>query len=173
VTSLTLDQAIPVVQNLAERKAGAFVRRRRLAIDECEDVQSHLVLTFIARWPKFDGERASVRTFASRLMDKELTSVLRYRLAQGRQPCELPVPYNGPAAALIHQFRIDLERAMAPLPAVVRETASALAWYSAVDAAGVIGCSRQMIGRRKRQIRDALLAAGIGPNYFARGNTVQ
>ena len=173
MTSLTLDQAIPVVQNLAERKAGAFVRRRRLAIDECEDVQSHLVLTFIARWPKFDGERASVQTFASRLMDKELTSVLRYRLAQGRQPRELPVPYNGPAAALIHQFRIDLERAMAPLPAVVRETASALAWYSAVDAAGVVGCSRQMIGRRKRQIRDALLAAGIGPNYFARGNTVQ
>ena len=173
MTSLTLDQAIPVVQNLAQRKAGAFVRRRRLAIDECEDVQSHLVLTFIARWPKFDAERASVQTFASRLMDKELTSILRYRLAQVRQPRELPVPYTGPAAVLIHQFRIDLERAMAPLPEVVRETASALAWYSAVDAAAVVGCSRQMISRRKHQIREALLAAGIGPNYFAGGNTVQ
>ena len=173
MTELTLDQAIPVVQNLAQRKAGAFVRRRGLAIDECEDVQSHLVLTFIARWPKFDGERASVQTFASRLMDKELTSILRYRLAQGRQPCELPLPYTGPAAALIHQFRIDLERAMAPLPEVVRETASALAWYSAVDAARVVGCSRQMIGKRKHQIREALLAVGIGPDYFARGTTVQ
>jgi DNA-directed RNA polymerase specialized sigma24 family protein len=173
VAEVTLDQAIPVVQNLAQRKAGAFVRRRRLAIDECEDVQSHLVLTFIARWPKFDGERASVQTFASRLMDKELTSILRYRLAQGRQPRELPLPYTGPAAALIHQFRIDLERAMAPLPEVVRETASALAWNSAVDAAGVVGCSRQMIGKRKHQIREALLAADIGPDYFARGTTVQ
>ena len=73
MADVTLDQALPVIQNLAERKAGAFVRRRRLAIDECEDVQSHLVLTFIARWPKFDGEKASVQTFASRLMDKELT----------------------------------------------------------------------------------------------------
>ena len=83
MADVTLDQALPVVQNLAERKAGAFVRRRRLAIDECEDVQSHLVLTFIARWPKFDGERASVQTLASRLMDRELTSILRYRLGAG------------------------------------------------------------------------------------------
>ena len=166
MTELTLDQAIPVVQNLAQRKAGAFVRSRRLAIDECEDVQSHLVLTFIARWPKFDGERASVQTFASRLMDKELTSILRYRLAQGRQWCELPTPDAGPAPELIHQFRVDLERAMAPLPEVVRETVVALSRFSAVDAARVMGCSRQMIGRRKHQIREALLVAGIGANYF-------
>ena len=165
--TLTLDQALPVVRNLAERKAHAFVRRCRLAIDEREDVQSHLVLTFIARWPKFNGERASVQTFASRLMDTELTSILRYRLAQSRQPCELPVLDTGPASASIHQFRVDPERAMAPLPKVVRETASALLWFSAVDAAGVVGCSRQMISRRKHQIRDALMAAGIGSNYFS------
>lgn len=167
MTPLTLDEVLPVIQNLAERKAGVFVRRRRLAIDEREDVQSHLVLTFIARWPKFDGERASVQTFASRLMDTELTSILRYRLAQSRQACELPVLDTGPASASIHQFRVDLERAIAPLPAVVRETASALSWLSTVEAAGAVGCSRQMISRRKHQIRDALMAAGIGSNYFS------
>lgn len=169
----TLDQALPVARNLAGRKASAFVRSRRLAVDECEDVESQLVLTFIARWPKFDCERASVQTFASRLMDKELTSILRYRLAQGRQPRELPVPDAGPTVASILQFRIDLERALAPLPKVVRETASVLAWCSSVDAAGVVGCSRQMISRRKHQIREVLLAAGIGSNYFIRGNTLQ
>src|SRR5271165_6156133 len=96
---VTLDQALPVVRNLAERKASAFVRRCRLAIDEREDVESQLALTFIARWPKFDGERASVQTFASRLMDKELLSILRYRLAQGRQPREFPVPDSDPTSA--------------------------------------------------------------------------
>ena len=166
MTTLTLDRALPVVRNLAGRKAGAFVRRRRLAIDECEDVQSHLVLIFIARWPKFNGERASVQTFASRLMDKELTSILRYRLALSRQQRELPTPDTGPTAASIHQFRVDLERAMASLPETVRETAVALSWLSAVDAASAVGCSRQMIGRRKHQIREALLAAGITADYF-------
>lgn len=173
MVDVTLDQALAVVQNLAARKAGAFVRRRRLAPDECEDVQSHLVLTFIARWSKFDGERASVQTFASRLMDAELTSILRYRLAQGRQPRELPVRHSGPAAASIHQFRVDLERAMAQLPEVVRETASALSWLSSVEAADAVGCSRQMINRRKHQIRDALIAAGINSDYFFGGGTRQ
>ena len=167
MTDVTLDQALPVVRNLAGRKATAFVRRCRLAIDEREDVQSQLVLIFITRWPKYDVDRASIQTFASRLMDTELTSILRYRLAQGRRPCQLPVPGGGPASASIHQFRVDLERAMAPLPEVVRETASALSWLSAVDAADVVGCSRQMINRRKHQIRDALMAAGIGSNYFS------
>ena len=40
--TLTLDQALPVVRNLAERKANAFVRRCRLATDEREDVRRAL-----------------------------------------------------------------------------------------------------------------------------------
>jgi DNA-directed RNA polymerase specialized sigma24 family protein len=171
VADLSLDQALPVVRNLAGRKANAFVRRCRIAIDEREDVESQLVLTFIIRWPKFDGQRASVQTFASRLMDKELTSILRYRLAQGRQQRELPVPDTGPPSASIHQFRVDLEHAMAPLPEVIRQTADALSWFSSVDTADAVGCSRQMIGRRKHQIRDALLAVGIRSNYFSGGST--
>jgi len=166
VADVTLDQALPVVRNLAGRKARAFVHRCRLAIDEREDVESQLVLTFIARWPKYDGERASVQTFASRLMDKELTSILRYRLARRRQRCELPASDAGPPSALIHQFRVDLERAIAPLPEAARETAAALSWCSAVDAARVVGCSRQMINKRKHSIREALLTAGIKSNYF-------
>jgi DNA-directed RNA polymerase specialized sigma24 family protein len=77
------------------------------------------------------------------------------------------VPHAGPTAASIHQFRIDLERAMASLPEVVGETAIALSWLSTVDAAEDVGCSRQMIGRRKHRIREALLTAGITSNYFA------
>ncbi len=169
VADVTLDQVLPVVRNLAGRKASAFVRRCRFTIDEREDVESQLVLLFITRWPKFDGERASVQTFASRLMDKELTSILRYRLARSRQPRELPVLDAGRTSASTHQFRVDVERAMAALPEVVRQTASALSWSSAVEVAGMVGCSRQMIGRRKHQIREAFLAAGITSNYFGHG----
>lgn len=166
---LTLDQALPVVRDLAGRKASAFVRSRQLPIREREDVESHLVLNFITRWPKFDAERASVQTFASRLMDKELTSILRYRLAQCRQITEFPERHRCLRAESIHQFRIDLERAMAPLPNIVRETAFVLTWSSVVDAAAELGCSRQMINRRKHQIRDALIAAGINADYFVAG----
>ena len=45
MVDLTLDQALPVVQDLAGRKANAFVRRCGLGVDEREDVESQLVLT--------------------------------------------------------------------------------------------------------------------------------
>ena len=122
---------------------------------------------------QFDAERASVQTFASRLMDAELNSVLRYRLAQGRHPRELPVRPSGPTSVFLQQFRIDFHRALATLPEVVRLTAVALCWYSGVDAATEVGCSRQMINRRKHQIRAALLTAGITPDYFVRGGKYQ
>lgn len=169
MADITLDQALPVVQNLAGRKANAFVRRCGLAVDEREDVESRLVLTFITRWPKFDSQRASVRTFASRVMDKELTSILRYRLAPSRREQGIPVAASAPSAAARGRFRIDLERALAQLPSAVQETALALFWYSTVEAADVAGCSRQIIHLRKRRIRAALDAAGIGPRYFVAG----
>ena len=95
VVDLTLDQALPVIQDLAGKKANAFVRRCGLGIDEREDVESQLVLTFLIRWPNFDSEKATVRTFASRVMDKELKSILRYRLAESRQPQEPSRPRLG------------------------------------------------------------------------------
>lgn len=169
MAEITLDQALPVVRNLAERKANAFVRRCRLATDEREDVESHLVLRFLVRWPNFDSGRASIQTFASRLMDKELTSILRYRLADVRRPQDLPMEETGPAFASVRQFRIDLERAMSPLPSVVRETALTLCWLSTGETAERLGCSRQMVSRRKQLIRKALLSAGVGPDYFVAG----
>lgn len=171
MADVTLDQALPTVRNLAGRKARAFVHRCHLAVDEREDIESRLVLMLIARWPKFDGERASVQTFASRLMDKELMSILRYRFALSRQQRELPMVDAGPTPASIQQFRVDLDRAMASLPAVVRETAFALSMFSAAEAAAAVGCSRQMISRRKHLIREALLAGGITSTYFLGSGT--
>ena len=167
MANVTFEDAIPAIRNLAGRKASAFSLRCRLPREERNDIESQLVLLFISRWPKFDSTRASVQTFASRLMDNELASILRYRLAARRQPQELPVGHREPSAAALHHFRVDIERALAPLPRIIKETASALSFLPAVDAARTLGCSRQMIDRRKRQIRNALVAAGIESNYFA------
>ncbi len=169
MVDLTLDQALPTVQDLADRKASAFVRRCGIAPDEREDVRSQLLLSFLIRWPRYDGARASVQTFASRVMDKELTSILRYRLAPSRREQEIPAPLPPVPATARGGFRIDVERALEELPEVVRETALALLWHSTVETAEALGCSRQMISKRKQQIREAFLSVGIGPNYFVAG----
>ena len=167
----TLDQALPAVQDLADRKANAFVRRCGFSPDDREDVRSQLLLSFLLRRPKFDAGRASVRTFASRVMDKELTSILRHHLAPSRREQELPQPAPPVSAAARGQFRIDVERAVATLPAAIQETALALFWCSTLEAAEELRCSRQIIHLRKRRIRCALLSAGIGPRYFQTGGS--
>lgn len=167
----SLLDALPEVQDLAGRKANAFVRRCGLSPDEREDVESQLVLRFLVRWRSYDGAKASVRTFASRVMDSELASMLRYRLAASRQAQELPTEAPSLILEALGRFRIDFERALAPLPPVVRETAHTLTWASTTEAADELRCSRQMISRRKQQIRNAFIAGGIGPDYFrARGS---
>ena len=169
MSEVSLDAALPAVCSLARRKAGALVHRCRYSPDERDDIESHLVLTFIRRWPKFDNERASLLTFASRIMDNELISVLRHRLAQSRNPCEMLIGASGPLPFVAHQFRIDLERALAPLSEAHHRIVIALSCGSAVEAAESLLCSRQTINIKRCEIRDALLASGIGPTYFTSG----
>ncbi len=172
MAEITLDEALPAVQDLADRKASAFVRRCGFATDQREDVRSQLLLSFLLRWPKFDAGRSSVRTFASRVMDKELTSILRHDLAPSRREQELPQPSPAISAAARGHFRIDVERALATLPAAIQETALALFWCSTLEAAEELRCSRQIIHLRKRRIRRALVSAGIGPRYFQMGGSL-
>ena len=48
MADVTLEQALPVVRNLAQSKANAFVRRFGFTIDEGEDIQSQLLLSFLS-----------------------------------------------------------------------------------------------------------------------------
>jgi RNA polymerase sigma factor (sigma-70 family) len=159
-----------VARCLAAAKANAFVRRCDLPSQDRDDVCSQLMLTFLVRWPKYDSERASVRTFAARVMDQELWSIWRRHSGiaselLGGQVEEL----HAPSSETLRHFHVDLNRALADLPAVLRETADAIAEASTSETAARFGCTRQTVNRRKRLLRTALLAAGIGPDYFARG----
>ena len=167
---LTLDQVLPVAQRLAGAKANAFVRQCGLPTQEREDVRSQLLLTFLVRWPKYDSRRASVRTFAARVMDKALWSIRNESPAPDFVPfIDRPEAECGPSAEQRRQFHVDYERAMAPLPESLREVAAVLDWASTTEAAERFGCTRQTLNQRKRDLRGALLAAGIGPDYFVKG----
>jgi len=82
---VAFDKIFPIARELARQKALRVIGCCGLAPDDRDDVASQLVATFYSRFGKFDGGRASVRTFASRVMDKELASILRYRMAVRRK----------------------------------------------------------------------------------------
>lgn len=177
--SVSFEQAFPVARDLAHRKAVCAIGRCGIAPQDQEDISSQLVATFFARFGRFDGNRASIQTFASRLMDKEINSILRYRLAGCRRRSEEAesLPDSGevadagsagtPNAIDRRHFWIDVERALAPLPAVLRQTAMALCSCTPSELSRLPGQTHTVIYRRIRRIRSALLAAGIGPEYFA------
>lgn len=169
MSQLTLENVLPTVRDLAKRKASAYVRRSGLPASARCDVQSELVLRFLARWPKFDEHKSSIRTFASRVMDQELASIWRAQIAQCRQVTSTPEATGHPSVAVLRQFRLDVSRAIASLPRETRETAFALCELSTRESADALGCSRQTITRRKRDIREALRSVGIGPDYFSAG----
>jgi DNA-directed RNA polymerase specialized sigma24 family protein len=174
--NLAFEDAFPTARDVARQKALGAVGRCGLTHDDCDDVAGHLLVTFYTRFDRFDGDRASVRTFASRVMDKELTSILRYRLAGCRRhlseeaaPEEMIDSVSDRAPTVVEQgeFWLDVERALAPFPGVLLDTARALCWHTPSELSRVPGQSRTVVYRRMRRLRAALLAAGIGPSYFA------
>jgi DNA-directed RNA polymerase specialized sigma24 family protein len=175
VGSLTFEQVFPIARHLAHQKAVVFVRRFGFEPYETDELESRLLLIAWRRFDKFDSSRASMRTFLSRLMDSELSSILR---ASGRTLHAEPLPDSVPAIAaqddaVRGEFWIDLGRALAQLSPEVRETAFLLSWLPPAKAGRALGCSRGTVWARIRQMRDALLAVGIGPDYFAAAGGAQ
>lgn len=178
MNSPVFEEVFPMVRDLAQQKALYAVGRCGLTPDDREDVASQLVITFYLRFGKFDGNRASMRTFASRVMDKELGSILRYRMAGRRRrtgeeslsddPSALDARPACPTPSAIarRQFWLDIEGVLAPFPGVLLDTARSLCWNTPSELSRVPGHSRTVVYRRIRRLRAALVGAGIGPGYF-------
>ena len=176
--SLSFEDVFPIARKLARKKAVTLIGRCGLTPNDLDDIEGQLLLTFYVRFQKFDPKRASVRTFASRVMDKELVSILRRRLARCREHLLEPVPLedlaelngiatrNEPTLLQRQQFWLDVERALAPYSDRLRETAVALCWESPVELSRSLGRSRASIYYRIRRLRKAFNAAGIDHTYF-------
>jgi len=179
MNSPAFEEVFPMIRDLAHQKALCAVGRCGLTPDDREDVASQLVITFYLRFGKFDGSRASMRTFASRVMDKELGSILRYRMAgrrrnvgeeslaedsvalDARRACQTP------STIARRQFWLDIEGVLGPLPGVLLDTARSLCWNTPSELSRLPGPSRTVVYRRMRRLRAALVGAGIGRGYFA------
>ena len=170
--SLTFEDVFPIARELAQKKAKGFVGRWGLTAADLDDIEGQLLLTFYIRFSKFNARRASVRTFASRVMDKELVSILRYRLARCREHLLEPAPLedlaelngtairNKPTPLQRQQFWLDVERALAPCSSRLRETAVALCWERPLELSRSSGRSRACIYDRIRRLRKAFNNAG-------------
>ena len=179
MTTPTLDHHLLAARSLARAKANSVIGQCGLTTNDREDIEAQLLLTLCRRAPKYDSCRSSIGTFASHVMDREVTSILRYRLAGRRLHLSRPELADGADLDQLHvsapsiierqEFWLDVGTAMKQLPAALRETVLALRCGSPTEASRTLGTAKSVVYERIAQIREAFLAAGIGPNYFFPG----
>jgi len=180
VNHTIFDRALPAARKIARLKANAVIGQCGLTADDRDDVEAQLLLALCARLRKFDAERSSLRTFTCRVMDREVASLLRYRLAQRRLPLSQSEPvdegratYPAPGTSLSTaerlEFWLDVGKVIETLPVPLRKTVLALRGGSPTEAGQNLGTARSVVYERIAQIRQAFLAAGVGPTYFTGG----
>ena len=183
MASLPFESAYPIAGEVAHTKALQAASRSWIGYEEVEDVESELMLAFYVGFRHYDDRRATVRTFAARVMETRLVSLLRGRQTHRRQVdrfCESleaieetdePNPGQriptlaSPAASW--NLSIDVDELLTALPQPLAETARLVAWFSPSEAARALGCSRTTVYNRLAEVRAACRDAGITPGYIA------
>lgn len=140
-----------------------------------EDLVQQLFLEYLERAGQYNDCRSGFKTFVSCLVRNQTTSVVRARKRAicvameelGGDHIASNADSAGPSAIERRHFWLDLERALAPFPQNLLNTAHALCLHTPTELSRAPGHSRTLVYRRLRRLRVALLAAGIGPGYFS------
>ncbi|MGO9111119.1 MAG: sigma-70 family RNA polymerase sigma factor [Thermoguttaceae bacterium] len=112
---------------------------------------------------RFDPTRASLRTYAERVVATTITSALRRAAATKRVVRDDLALLADPVPLLAQiEIQIDIERALTTLKKKDRRVARLLAGYRPSEVAKALGISRAAVYRSMDRIRMALCAAGFG-----------
>ncbi len=190
MSDLGFEDILPAANELCRLKARAAIGQCGLAPYDREDIEAQLLLALYVRFPRFDEGRASIRTFACRVLDREIASIFRYRLAQRRlhlgkpelvedgdistthdsdsHTYSAPVP---PPPCERQNFWLDVAKVTETLPAPLRETVLALRCGSPTEASRNLCTTKSVVYDRIARIRTAFLEAGISPAYFTPGGS--
>lgn len=83
---MTCSKTIRYAMKRARYKARQLIGTNGFSADDLDDVQQELLVDVIQRMPKYDGDRAAVKTFICRLMDHRIADLIRRRHAAHRDP---------------------------------------------------------------------------------------
>ena len=67
-------------RDLIRHKASKMIGKCGLTYDDCEDLEQELYLDLLLRLAKFDPDKASLNTFMARVVDHQVSKILRHRL---------------------------------------------------------------------------------------------
>jgi hypothetical protein len=150
-----------------------------------DDIEAELIGALWRKIPVFDERRASMRTFASRVMDSYALSMARHAHAQRRYAgavmgslddsmtgaggnsvpigTTLSDPRADSVALRARDVAIDVHRILQTLPMETRHVALALSDGSVSQASEELKKSRTHVYREIARLRQAFASAGLAP----------
>jgi RNA polymerase sigma factor (sigma-70 family) len=177
-----LEAATGVARRLAHSKAVRTPVRLLPAGIDREDLEAELMLRFWQNLHAFDSRRASLPTFASRIMENHCASLIRRcraqkRVVNARSLNDLVLDDDGhriefgdliadpmSETTANRDYAIDIRRVVDRIPAGARDVADALADLSPSQTALALRRSRPWVYQQIGTLRAAFEAVGIGPD---------
>jgi RNA polymerase sigma-70 factor (ECF subfamily) len=145
--------------------------------DEIEDARQELLLDFLRRSPRFDGERGDWGGFVRGVMRHQTTVLVTRRCRRARheflpgdqaaldddQPGDFLENMAVDRSADGIDLSIDVRRVLRQLPDHLRTLAHLLPQMSIMEISVTTGKSRSRVYQMVRQIREAFASAGLRP----------
>jgi RNA polymerase sigma-70 factor (ECF subfamily) len=182
------EQLTEYTMTLIHHKARQLVGKAGYTQNDVEDIEQDLIQDLLERMPKFDPARATLNTFADRVIGSRVCNLLRHRQTEMRDcrreafslneeietedgPMERHETvsqdeidlrtdrYTRPAAERDH-FKMDLKAVIAGLPPELREVADMLRSSSVAEVARALNIPRRTLrDKHLAQLREVFAAS--------------
>jgi RNA polymerase sigma factor (sigma-70 family) len=163
VIDATFCEAYPLARRAAQVHGAAAAIASSLPYLDRKDFEQEGLLAFWRSLPQFDSSKASIHTFAERVVANQIASVMRAHRAARRTRILVAIPeyLEHPGARL--ELRTDVLRVLATLNKDDRRLARLLAEHSPTEVGRILCISRSTVYEGIRRIRIAFLKAGLVP----------
>ena len=153
---------------LIRQVANDLVGRYGLTDTDREDIEQFLRKRVLKAWPSYDPTRSQPNTFADRVIDAAVSSYIRDRTRQKRDPSRVQ-PLEGcgyePATDRHDAHRLDLQMdvriGLDGLDANDRAYALLLMDYGPVEAQRRAGLTKRKAESARKRIKQALIDGGL------------
>lgn len=188
------EQLTEYTMTLVHCKARQLVGKAGYTPDDIKDIEQDLIQDLLERLPKFDPAKATLNTFAARVVERRLCNLLRHRHTEMRDPRreafslneevetddgpmerhetigqEEIDPFTGrchqPAAERVH-LQMDLDAIIAGLSPELRQIADLLRTLSVAEVARELGISRRTFREKHMAQLRAIFAASRMDDYL-------
>jgi RNA polymerase sigma factor (sigma-70 family) len=157
-------ETYPFAHRAAHVRATAAVLSGAVPEYEREDLEQECLLACWRALPRFNPNRASLRTFVERVVAARMTSLYRARHCRPRlESLEDDQHPSGDAWAQEIELRADVRRVLATLRDRDRRLALALTQHTPAEASRIVSLARSTVYEHIRHIRTAFTNAGLRP----------